>query len=621
MNQKKIIVELRKYWFYLIYLLGGIVFLATSPGKAYAVKLLFWILMAVCVRQLLQMYCQNIKDDGTLNKFFQFKDFYIICFFGILVFLPILSTSYYFQDEYWNYPGYLTDSEVIWSYGRIFQSLFVILFSFVTPQNNYLGRWFTVFWAILLTFFLYNWLWKESHNRWFSLLTSMAICYSSVMADCVGYLSINSFIFGVLLVCISTTLFEKAFITYSSSKKAFIKYLLLSIICLYSSIHSYQLALVMVFPLYAIKVWYSQDRGKIVTQFFSNMFMIISVVGVYYVSIILMNSANGTALNSRALVIDGLSQLSQKIQWFFLQVLPAAVDRIIAAILGKSIINSKNYWYYLTYLPDISLRAIWLLRGIFFLMVFGIILIYLIRTHKLLETLFMLLAVPASYGIYLLLQEDGYLTYYAFPLISLLVFYICMFMYEVMKLIFRKRRNIVRYMGIAIICWIGIQTYIYSNDFWVKTNKESYDFLYHSLETKLINSTDEEDIQWIHVYGTPSSGQNTAYSIFAVDLICRELGINCTDYRITSTNNFYYSLVMPAQDMKIAEERLSSQEIERLKEFYSYDQAYGQYSWNGTASENELKEIRGLFVKADLIPDESDHALIVDLTWVKSAWK
>ncbi len=611
---------LTAHWKHVLYCLAGVVFLVISPGRSYAVKLLFWILIGICAQQLFELYYKNLKDNNISNSGNKFinKDVFIIVFVGVLVFLPILSTPFYFQDEYWNYPGYVVDSEVIWSYGRIFQSLFGMMFSFLNPQNIYIGRWFTVFWAIILAFYLYNWLWKESQNRWLSLLISMAICYSSVMVDCVAYLSINSFIFGVILVCISTILFEKAF-TARIAKKKSLKYLIVSVLCLYCSIHSYQLVLTTIFLLYAIKVWYSKERKKIVIQFWANIFLMVVVVGVYYASIILANNINGTVLNTRAQFISDIPQLIQKIQWFCLHVLPAAIDRIIVVFGGRAIISSKNYWYYLNYRSDISLEVIWLLRGIILLMVFGTIIMYLYRTHKILESLFLFLAIPASYGIYLLLLENGYLTYYAFPLISLLLFYIAMFIYEIIKIITNNRESIVCYIGTAIICWIGIQTYVYANDFWVQTNKESYDFLYHSLETNLCNQ--DNDVNWIHVYGTPNPEQNTAYSVFAVELICRELGIDYTDYRITSTNNFEYALTMPEGDMSIAEEKLDDLEIKKLKEFYSYDQTYNQYYWNYKAGIDEINEIRELFIKADLMPDKSDNAVIVDLTWVNGIWK
>jgi len=321
-------------------------------------------------------------------------------------------------------------------------------------------------------------------------------------------------------------------------------------------------------------------------------------------------------LISRAEHVNSLADVFEKIRWFISTIIPSVFDRIAASIFGSFEFVEKNYYYFITYSKPF-IRSVTITISLSMIIVSFLLLYF--RKRNIMEILLLVIFIPLSYFTYLILKENGYLTYYAIPLISLIFFYILTLGLEVRFFISRvftqrydkKINQIGKYIMVIIIFVLLIQNNFYIRNGWIAANLEPYQFLKNSLKVKAASTNH------IHVYGVITPGQGNIYSAFATNLALKELGYNPNDFIITVSDNDMVISIIQENDFKIMSNKISSEDVDYLLSTYIYDKVYSRFILNKSdISDIGLCKLRTILRKAELIPGNLEHVIMVDLRWV-----
>jgi hypothetical protein len=106
----------------------------------------------------------------------------------------------------------------------------------------------------------------------------------------------------------------------------------------------------------------------------------------------------------------------------------------------------------------------------------------------------------------------------------------------------------------------------------------------------------------------------------AADLALRELGYDPNEFTVTLSQDDSYIPIIQAYEFNRLSNFLTSDEIEVLLQFYSYDYTYSRYIWNWTAYGDDFNITRALFNKSGFIPKDQSEHIIIDLRWVSPYW-
>lgn len=588
LNRNKLLIS-----FLTIVILLGIVF--CFPTNYYILKFLFGIIFLGCI--IFILYYSLDLDTKSFTEFVnKNKNIFYLLLISIAIFIPLLTENFYFQDEYWAYPGYINNYLDV-GLGRIFQSLLAIMFSFVTPKNIFITRWFMYFCMLITSILIYKWILIHSKNTLFSFCTTAICFYTSIMVDCTAYSAIISYMFAIMTCACSVVVLE--------NKKNLSNYVL-STLLIVVTFHSYQLAITFSVFMFMIKIWYSKNKLELVKSIIKYIICVILGAIIYLITLKLF--ANNE-INQRSSVINSFPEIISKMKWFFKVVYPAAIDRIIAIPTGRALFINKNYWYFMAYKNDSGLLHVLLIVANA-LPIIAVIIIKL-RNKEFIKCVYIILSIPCSYIIYLLLKENGYLTYYAYPLIILLLFYYCIMFSELCKKLNKNFKYAILTL-VMLICFI--QSNVYLRQAWVQENNVSYQYIKDEIITKIDKSNK------IHVYGVPNYvGMANIYSKFAVELALRDLNYNPSDYEITVSDTPYSIGVIEGADFQTAIAKLNIDDQMILESYYYFDKTYNQYHLN--VDPNSNKEIlKSILTKSGLLPDDNSNIITIDLSWVKNNW-
>jgi hypothetical protein len=548
------------------------------------------------------------------NIFKENKYRFFLLILAIITFFPLFTESFLYFDEYHAFSqpaGSGLKSGLF--FARLFHGMLCDIFSYAFPSKMYIIRIFTTSMGLLFSLVLFSWIKKHSKNEKFAFLISCITILSSPIVDCIAYTAVISYTSGLAAASISVVLFERALIYWKQFKKKSICLFLIVFILIFTAFHCYQLALPVIFLMFAIYAFYATERKKLIQFFFLYMlFFLISVIVTYF-SVYLMNS-NGS-ISSRGKIISSFSGIIEKIQWFVNYILPNAFRRLLAAFFGRFLFSEKNYWYVLSF-RDLPRGFIpFVVNFGWFFVIAGIISFYF-KHKKILETVFLILCLPGTYFVYLILGENAYHTYYAYSLILLLLFYMFIGLNWLLELILAKKEKIIKGIFISFIVLVMIQSNMYIRQFWIAENQKSYDYL----KNTIITSYQRNPTEWIHVYGTPNTGQADIYSIFAVQTALKEMDLNPYDFKITVSVNEYYLQMIRAVDFNQILTQLTQDEQDRILSYYDYGEAYHYYTIN-TKGYNAFLDIQYIFQKAGLLPSNKETpVLIVDLRWISPVW-
>jgi len=312
-----------------------------------------------------------------------------------------------------------------------------------------------------------------------------------------------------------------------------------------------------------------------------------------------------------------ISDIVPKVKWFFTRVLPATFDRLTASVFGKLLFQEKNYLYTFHSISLVIRISYYLFYVV--LLSFGIGLLFL-RKRKILDIIMLICFVPMTYYSLLVLKEYGYLTYYAIPIISLILLYFIFIVSEIlsMKFLNFSKEKISKYFyGIVsiLVIVLALQNNIYIRQFWVGTNKEGYNFLKNTLSVQI------KDKKKIHIYGVLTPGQGNVYSVFATKLALKELGYDAKNFQITSSDNDHLISIIQSEVLDSLKTKISKEDFGFLLSHYKFDKTYSRYLYSGNnISSLDSDSLKWIYIKSGLLPENYNETALVDLTWIKAYW-
>jgi len=550
----------------------------------------------------------------NINNIIKNNKYQIILILLILITnFPLFTESYLFYDDYWAFSekgnGIISGLKL----ARLFHGMLIEYFNFAFPANMNIVRIYTIFMIIIYAIVIYSWINKHSKKETLSFIITCFIVLSSQIIDCVAYAAALSYSTGLAAAVISVVLFEKAFVIWKEKKIKSVILCISSFLLIFTAFQCYQISLTIIFFMFAVYAYYTDDRKSLIKIFFIYILLFIISVSVSYLFINLFNTDSN--INKRSSIITSYNEYINKIKWFFSYIIPNAVNRILAAVFGKILFLDKNYWYVLSY-SNMPIKIMNIIKIFSYMFIIIGILTYYIKKKKLLEMLFMFLCIPGTYIVNILIIEYSYHTYYAYPLISLLLFYLIIGIHYILNIIIKNNVKINNIIFSLLIIICIIQTNLYIRKFWISENQKSYDYIKDTLNTSYIRN----QLNWIHVYGTPNYGQADIYSIFAVKTILDEYGYNKDDFKITVSNNEYYIHNIHGSVLRELILSLASEEKEELMTCYDYNELYDNYTINSQG--NILKEnLQRIFNSNGYLPSNDDNnVLFIDLRWVSPIW-
>lgn len=593
----------------------------SSPGNWFFNILFSLTLTALFAGSFLVCFKNDQKNPnewilGNLDNLF-------LILFGILIFIPVYCTGYYFHDDFWGFPSYNLNSQYGGiTFGRIYQGLVPSFFPITNSANIGTIRGIQVVFALILSLLIKSWFYTKTGDKVFSVALAIILTFSSLMVDCVAYASLVTFTLSLALSALFVFTVEKSCDEYSSSKfYRGLVFQFISIFLFFSALHSYQLALNFVFFMLAVKVYFKPPSQKI--YFFVTILGLTLIIAcvIYIVSNNYFADLYGHKLNSRGQFIHSYSEIIQKIVWFFQIVIPASFDRLIAVFSGSLFFQTKNLWYFLEYNTAFKLYSamIKLFIGFFILISF---INFFKKNRNAFDFVVLFLTLPGCYIVHLLLIENAYLSHYAFSFISVLVFLFINGLILFSKKIFRsfgylKGENVTIYVLFAASFIVVFQSILYQTKFWAIENTITYSFIKNNVYSAIKNG-----VSRIHVYGVPNHpGQANVYSKFATNLALREFGIDPNSFTITVSDTQDYINTLEKNDFETALQSLSADEKAEISDFYFFAPTYSQYHLKTTSLTNQsMNRLRYLSNKALLIPPNADNILFIDLSWKSSVW-
>ena len=537
---------------------------------------------------------------------------FLLLIFAVITFLPLLTESYLFYDDYWAFASSDNGATAGLHYARLFQGMLSDYFSFAFPSRMYIIRIFMAGMSILFSLVLFSWIEKHSKNRRFAFLITCLVSLSSPIVDCIAYPALMTYSFGLVAAAVSVLTFERAFYLWSKYKQQAIVMFGATFVLLFTAFQCYQIVLPVLFLMFAVYAYYAKERKELVKIFFSYMTFFAIAVAFSFLSVYLLDTSGN--ISPRGRTISSYYEFTEKIKWFFLFILPAAMNRILAAVGGRLLFASKNYWYTLSFV-DMPAFLILLIKGCGWSLVAAGLVSCGVKQKKLLETLFLALCIPGSYFVFLVLAENTYHTHYAYVLISLLIVYMALGLKWFLELVSLKRKKITAvFICLAVLGMF--QANVYIRQFWVAENQSSYGYIKNTLAA----SYERNPSTWIHVYGTPNPGQAEIYSVFAVRTALGELGHKADEFKITVSHNEYFLVIMENHVFHEVLSRLTPEEQYRMHSYYDYGEAFNNYRLN-TLDPGIMPDLQYLLRKAGFLPEPNDTSvLVIDLRWISPVW-
>ena len=545
------------------------------------------------------------------------KNYFIIGLAIIFIYLPFLTDSFYFYDDYWVYTGEHINNGISDGLNmmRPFHGLLAELFWFVTPKTGFILKWFSLTFVLLYGLLIYKWVKNNSGDEKTSLLIALVLTIFSPISDHVGYSSTISLMPAMVTASFSVISFDRG---YKNRKNhhLFLLYTILSFFSLVFSNMLYQIAPPIIFVFLSIYVYFKIRNSNPYLKFVLSYLSIFVLASVFYLLFTKwLNHIYNVNEWSRGSIIE-ITDIIPKMKWFFTRVLPTVFDRLTASVFGRLLFMEKNY---LATFHSINL-IIRILYYIFyiFLLSLGAVMIFL-RRKNILDIIILICFVPMSYYSFLILKENGYLTYYALPIISIISLFILFSISEILRMNFLKlnQDKIVKYFRgfiFILVIILSFQNNIYIRQFWVGTNKEGYNFLKNSLSVQI------KDKKKVHIYGVLTPRQGNIYSVFATKLALQELGYNANEFQITASDNDHLISVIQSEILDSMKTKISIEDYNYILSHYFFDKTYSRYTYNEKNTSAAVDSLKRIYIRGGLLPENYDEFALIDLTWIKALW-
>lgn len=329
---------------------------------------------------------------------------------------------------------------------------------------------------------------------------------------------------------------------------------------------------------------------------------------------ILTGVVNGQA--ERGKMIDSLELIQGKIVWFFGDVCPQALSRLVGDICGNALFEENNMFYQCTF-ADQFLKII--LIFILIILIIYALVITAYRKKSCVYGFIAVAAIPLAFYPFLILPESVFLTYYAMSLILLLLWYTVDGISDIIRIVSKKWNRVRQFekagnvfiAGLVLI--IALQSNYYTENAWINYCRDSYEYLANFISSELAV---RDDVDTILVNGTISpyvGGRD--YVIFCVEDILRELGYSAEDYHIVQSDNGYYLLSFSEGEIAEMEDILGHERLEQVLQYYVHDDLYGRWSYNYTIqTQDEMDFLKRCFEKTGQLATADEHTVSISMS-------
>jgi hypothetical protein len=588
---------------------------------------LFSVLLFIfCLTSVIVFIIGNYKEIGQ-KRFSKYELLLPVTI--LIVAFPLLTETYLYYDDWWVIDGQVTTTlQSLLRYGRPFQSLVHVVFGDLTIENAYVFKWFYLPILILFSILLFRWVKDKSQNEFLSFFLACVVGLFGPAMDLLGYTSTSMFTVSILFTVFSVICIDKAYsLVVHHAQKTSMYWFALAVVSLFAANFAYQLGPQIFFFFLAIELYLSNDHKINFKKYFTYALSFALSNGLYLLFFrVLHKFSNAEFQTNRSSVVHSIGQIREK-AGFYWGVIKQSLYQIFTSFTGNLFVSQRYHGYYISFTHN-KLGTIVLISITLFIVI-GLI-AYWIRTKNALGSLLLLLFIPLTYYGFLLLSESGYLTYYAYAHISILLFYFLMGVVESLRFIayilgktIKKLRQeaiqnqLIKVMMLLMLVVIGLVSNIYIRDFYIKYNTVLYEYV----KNNIVVSLDTGERSRIHVYGNITPLNADVYSRFIVEAALRDLGKEPNDYLITYSK--YKNLLERIEEKVFVaiEDKVSAEEYEFLLNFYTLSPHYRQYTLTNFPSEQDQVLMQDIFKKAGLLPDPmGNDSIIIDITWTQQAY-
>lgn len=586
-----------------------------------AIRLLFLVVFPPIAAALVY-YLAGAYRDGEIRLLFV-KDGKIPFLFVIIALLaalfPLLTHSFLFMDDLWYFDGSTVQNviQLFIGFGRPLAGISAGFYSGISWSNSCIGRIISFVLILCYALLLYVWFQKFSKNNMLSLIMTVIVAGNFTIADMLGLILLFPMFFGLIFSAFSVMLFYHVYEKGKDlSKWQKLLFTLVSMLSLFYGFNHYAIATPIVFLFLAVIVYYEKWGKRLFYFFLKYAGLMVCAATLYYLSIYAFSSRYNIAgqIANRGALSFGVQMIIQKAEWFLFTVLPQCVYRVYCLFLGREIVITNNV-YFSTGMRSHALTICLLILFAAILLV-GFIRFYL-RQRKVLPVVVLLAFIVFAFYPNLILPDSTYMSYYAYAVMALLLFYFISGIGEIGKLI-RTKWNWARIRSAALpaLCVICVLVCLnvnrYAQDFWVEYNMTGYTIAENAARDNL----DEiKSSKWIHVIGTQSPVQSNTFPIYLVQHVLRNLGLNPAEYRITASSSSYCTVGLSTAEYKELLSSATAQEAAKLSGYYRKDPMYDLYWLNNYNIPKEDQTIlEHAFNRAKQIPSSQDHAVFIDLS-------
>ena len=617
----------------LIFLVLSFIFWSRFVPLGISQNLIFIVVLCILLFSFAITYALSYlyTDSGSLQAekkgvLERYKHEIAIAAVILITTLPLLTESYFYYDDWWTL-GINTaiNKGNLISLGRPLQTLIHASMDFVNIRNAYLSKWVFLPAIILYAIILYRWLYTKTQDDVFSFFLACILSVFAPAMDLLGYTATSAFCYSILFSALSIICFEHAWEVYQvGEKKRFIANAMLAFVLLFTSLLAYQIGPQIVFLFLSIDVYFSAQIKPLLKKYALFLFLFAAANGFYLLFVKFLNRIYLVEITTnRSQIINSLSQIVAKTNYYQL-VVEQSVMQIIAAFSGNSFILERYHGYFISFsTPFLGNMAYFFV----IVVILAAFVNYWFRAKTVFGILILFVFIPMSDFVFLVLSENGYLTYYAFAHISLLMFYLIMGFVASVRFLLGKTRQILgennfkevgsaRVVAPLLVMCALISNY-YVRDFYVNYNSSVYNFVKNSIQTGI----ESGNIKRIHINGLISPINADVYSRFIVETALKDLGENVADYKITFSRNRYFLARIQESDYLEIRKNASRNDRSELDKLYSFEPTYRQYYIKSPPSNHDQVELQRIFMAAGAIPQTSSpNTLIIDLTWTDGAY-
>ncbi len=595
---------------------------AVNNGFGYILlEIIFTICMLAVFTSLFQYLL--IDKDGKIYSQVFILDYIMLLLVQTVAFMPFYTQNFMYGDDLWDLAVDFNGSihEGIY-FSRLFMSFMRGALLDTSPASLKFYRLYSGLFLWLFGCVIYRFMVDAKYKKSFSFCVSALSISGCAAVDCIAYAAVAPINSALCFSAISYVLYYKAR-EYTAQKKRLL--LAASALCLFSAFNLYQIGTPIVFVMYMIAeannhTGSGQTNRKRGIQAFKYLIFYGFVAIIYFLSVKLIQNLTGVLNTQAAVRTDiaiSLEYIIAKINWFFKDVCPQTICRIVALLFGNSLYTTNNMFYNCSFSNNLS-------EIILKIIVIGISVWSIIYTaYKQKSFIYIAIAAavaPLSFWVFLVLPESTYLTYYAMPIIIFLLF-LCANGLQIIflqiaekcpRVASRLRIKTPHIVGFVIIIAV-LQSNNYAENAWVNYSRDSYEYIANTISARLIET---EAVDTIVVQGRISpyvGGRN--YVIFLVQDILRELGKDPTDYYIYHQSNGSYVDEFNDSEVKKMESILGTETMNRLKEYYYYGEMYSLWYYRGNAqTQEDLSFLRDCFIKTGQLPEINDTTVYIDMT-------